>query len=213
MIVRQVHWVSATAWALLVVLAVPTTAFARFYRPAPHEFAPHAAIIPLDHATATLAFSPNGDGVRIVVEAIDRARRQILVQAYGFTEAHIIRALVRAHDRGVEVRVILDKSNETERYSGATYLLHHEIPTYIDDTVAIAHNKVMVIDADTVITGSFNFTKAAQTRNAENVLVISGSPNLATAYIRDWEWRRQYSHSYTGPRAKGGARREDRFRY
>jgi phosphatidylserine/phosphatidylglycerophosphate/cardiolipin synthase-like enzyme len=54
--------------------------------------------------------------------------------------------------------VILDKSQWTEKYSGATYLANHKIPVLIDDKHAIAHNKVMIIDDNTVITGSFNFT-------------------------------------------------------
>jgi hypothetical protein len=64
-------------------------------------------------------------------------------------------ALVNAHKRGVNVQAILDKSQRTEQYSPATFLIHAGIPTYIDDKHAIAHNKVMVIDSHTVISVQF----------------------------------------------------------
>ena len=72
----------------------------------------------------------------------------------------------------VGVKVILDKRQVTQKYSSATFLKNQKIPLWIDYKPAIAHNKVMIIDADVVITGSFNFTKAAQENNAENLLII-----------------------------------------
>ena len=118
------------------------------------------------------------------------------MQAYGFTSAPIIQALAQAKERGVAVEVILDRSNERRRYTGATYLVNHGIQPLIDDKVAIAHNKVLVIDERNVITGSFNFTKAAQFRNAENVLMISDDARLAQAYAENWNRRREVSHPY-----------------
>ncbi len=117
-------------------------------------------------------FSPRGGCTAAIVDALNDARREVLVQAYSFTGAPIAKALVEAHKRGVKVEVILDKSQRTERYSSADFLAHASIPTYIDARHAIAHNKVMVIDGDIVITGSFNFTKSTETMNVENLLVL-----------------------------------------
>jgi phosphatidylserine/phosphatidylglycerophosphate/cardiolipin synthase-like enzyme len=72
----------------------------------------------------------------------------------------------------VSVEAILDKSQRTAKYTGATFLANNQIPTYIDAAHAIAHNKIMIIDKQTVITGSFNFTRAAVEKNAENLLII-----------------------------------------
>ena len=94
------------------------------------------------------------------------------MQAYSYTSAPIAKALVDAKKRGVSVEVILDKSQRSEKYSSADFLKNAGVPTYIDAKHAIAHNKVMVIDGQTVLTGSFNFTKAAEESNAENLLVI-----------------------------------------
>lgn len=142
------------------------------------------------------AVSPDGACQKIIVGLIDHAQSQVLVQAYGFTNKAIIKALVEAHRRGVDVRIILDKSNETAKYSGATTVSNAGIPTYIDDKVAIAHNKVMIFDRKTVLTGSYNFTSSAQKRNAENIYVRGNLPPMAKFYIRNWNWRLGVSHKY-----------------
>lgn len=98
-------------------------------------------------------FSPKGGCTEAVVEELGKAHETVLVQAYSFTSAPIAKALVEAHQRGVRVEVLLDKSQRTERYSSATFLSHAGIATFIDGRHAIAHNKVMVIDAQTVLTG------------------------------------------------------------
>ena len=144
---------------------------------------------PTHAATLTPCFTPGEDCTGLIVDQIEQAKLTLLVQAYGFTSPSIIQALARAKDRGVNVRVILDKSNEQPRYTGATYLTNHGIPVLIDDRVAIAHNKVLVIDGKHVITGSFNFTRAAQSRNAENVLVVTDAAELASSYTRNFNRR------------------------
>jgi phosphatidylserine/phosphatidylglycerophosphate/cardiolipin synthase-like enzyme len=132
-----------------------------------------------------------------VVKEINAAKATILVQAYSFTSARIAEALVEANKRGVSIQVILDKSQRNEKYSSADFVQHAGIPTYIDSRHAIAHNKVMVIDGGTVITGSFNFTKNAEENNAENLLVIR-SPELASKYCNNWKAHLQHSEKYEG---------------
>ena len=141
----------------------------------------HAAEM-LSPARIAVYFSPNGGATDVVVREVNAATTQILVQAYSFTSAPIAKALLDAHKREVKVLAVLDKSNETQKYSAATFLVHAGIQTLIDDQHAIAHSKVMVIDSATIITGSFNFTKAAEQNNAENLLVIKDAPELVKAY-------------------------------
>lgn len=93
------------------------------------------------------------------------------------------------------MRVILDKSQRTEKYTGATFLANGGVPVLIDDKHAIAHNKVMVLDEETVITGSFNFTRSAQERNAENLLVLSDKV-LAARYTENWHKHEAHSKHY-----------------
>lgn len=142
-------------------------------------------------------FTPGEDCTGLIVRQLHAAQKTILVQAYSFTSEPIARELADAHRRGAEVRVILDKSNRTEKYSAADFLDHAGIAVLIDSEHKIAHNKVMVIDGETVITGSFNFTKAAQLDNAENVLVVHDA-ELARHYQENWEQHGAHSEAYTG---------------
>jgi len=95
------------------------------------------------------------------------------------------------------VEVILDKSQRTEKYSSGTFFFNAGIPVKIDAKHTIAHNKVMIVDGETVITGSFNFTKAAEEKNAENLLVIRDR-KLAELYTKNWQEYDRHSDVYEG---------------
>ena len=137
-------------------------------------------------------FTPATNAAVPIVKAIDASEREVLVQAYGFTHNAIAQALVRAHERGVKVRVLLDqKSLNTNRYVMGV-LTDAQIELRQDGKHAIAHNKVMVIDQAIVITGSFNFTNSAASRNAENFLVLK-SEDLAEQYRL--QWKNHWAHS------------------
>jgi phosphatidylserine/phosphatidylglycerophosphate/cardiolipin synthase-like enzyme len=140
-------------------------------------------------------FSPRGGCTEAIVKELDHAKTSVLVQAYSFTSAPIAKALLDTHKRRLRVQVILDKSQRSEKYSSATFLSNQGIPVKIDAAHAIAHNKVMVIDGETVITGSFNFTKAAEEKNAENLLVIRDR-RLAELYTRNWQEHERHSEAY-----------------
>lgn len=145
-----------------------------------------------------IAFTPGDDAGDLVVETIVQARRQILVQAYSFTHRAIAEALVAANQRGIDVQVIADHDQDANvATTQIGYLVEQGVPVHLDAQHAAAHNKIMVIDAGrpeaAVITGSFNFTHAAQYRNAENLLILRGNPLLAEAYAANW--RRHRAHS------------------
>jgi phosphatidylserine/phosphatidylglycerophosphate/cardiolipin synthase-like enzyme len=155
----------------------------------------HATDLTLNNTQTQVCFSPNGGCTETIVNQIEAAKSEILVQAYSFTSAPIAKALVNAHKRGVKVEAILDKSQKSERYTSATFISNAGIPTYIDSKHAIAHNKIMIIDKETVVTGSFNFTKAAEEKNAENLL-ITRNKDLAKIYMENWYKHKEHSESY-----------------
>jgi phosphatidylserine/phosphatidylglycerophosphate/cardiolipin synthase-like enzyme len=130
-------------------------------------------------------FSPPAGAAAAIVKAIDTSNREVLVQAYGFTHQGIAQALVRAQQRGVTVRVLLDMKTGKSNRGLADVLTAGLVAVREDGKHAIAHNKVMVIDAAVVITGSFNFTNSAETRNAENTLILK-SVELAKIYKNQW---------------------------
>jgi phosphatidylserine/phosphatidylglycerophosphate/cardiolipin synthase-like enzyme len=104
---------------------------------------------------------------------------------------------LNVHKRGVKVEVLLDKSQKGNQYSSADFFTNSGVPTKIDPQHAIAHNKVMVIDGETVITGSFNFTKGAEEQNAENLLIIRDK-KLVERYIKNWQEHERHSEVYAG---------------
>ena len=95
------------------------------------------------------------------------------------------------------MRVILDGGMTDHQYSPADFFANSGIDVKLDRAHALAHNKVMIIDGETVITGSFNFTKAAETKNAENVLIISDK-DLAARYTENWRKHEAHSVVYSG---------------
>lgn len=171
---------------------------------------PVCAAMPGPASSIEVCFSPGEDCTDLIVREIGAAKKHVLVQAYVFTARPIADALLSARKRGVETRVILDQSNKTDRYSVINQLRRGGVEVYVDAKHAVANNKVVVIDDATVITGSFNFTKAADDANAENLLVIRGDAALARRYADNWETH--VKHSDVLPKlaaaagdAKGGA--------
>jgi phosphatidylserine/phosphatidylglycerophosphate/cardiolipin synthase-like enzyme len=141
--------------------------------------------------TVQVAFTPWNNAEAMIVDGIRRARHQILVQAFSFTSRTLANALMAAKRRGVDVQVMADReqtfSGEASRIPD---LVQAGIPVMLEARYQSAHNKVMVIDAGTedaaVITGSYNWTYAAQYKNAENVLILRHNPDIANAYAANW---------------------------
>lgn len=182
----RLGWVLLLALASLVVRA-----------PASAE-EPRAPVAVAGSGTVEVFFTPGDAADGALIDAIGRARQQVLVQAFSFTHRKIARALIAAGKRGVNVQFIIDKE-QAERFSGwlVSDLVEGGVPIYVDGEHEAAHNKVIVIDPGTpgvvLITGSYNFSVAAQLRNAENLLLFRGNNQLAAAYVENW--RRHRGHS------------------
>lgn len=145
------------------------------------------------NATFEAGFSPNGQSLNLILKAIGQAKTSLHVAAYLLTSKPVATALVDAHKRGVEVRVVADKKENTRGYSGLTYLVGEGVPVRLNDQYAIHHHKFMVIDGEHVQLGSFNYTVAAAKKNAENVLLLQHVKPLADQY--EAEWKRLWSES------------------
>lgn len=148
--------------------------------------------VQLSGASAQVLFTPWDDAEGAIVAAIRGARKQLLVQTYTFTSRAVARALIEAKARGVDVRITADQG-EAERFEVGRIgeLAAAGIPVWVETRYQSAHNKVMVIDAGlagaAVITGSYNWTFAAQRVNAENVVIMRGAPEFAARYKMNWE--------------------------
>jgi phosphatidylserine/phosphatidylglycerophosphate/cardiolipin synthase-like enzyme len=144
---------------------------------------------------AQVCFTPQQDCEQLIVGEIGKARHTVRVQAYYLTSTSILRALREAVIRGVIVEAVLDRVNAVKKNGAARYLVLAGAKVWIDRSVTIAHNKLILIDDLEVIGGSFNYTRSAQERNAENVTILS-SQTLVSEFSRNWESRRAASDAY-----------------
>jgi len=133
-----------------------------------------------------VGFSPNGQALNLVLKSINSAKTTIRVAAYSFTSKPIALALLNAKNRGVDVQVIADEKSNSRKYSAVSFLANHGIPVRLDGKYPIFHHKFIIIDNNSIETGSFNYSQAAATKNAENVLVLWNVPKIANTYNSEW---------------------------
>ena len=142
-------------------------------------------------------FSPKGGCQAAIVTELGLAKSEVLVQAYAFNDQPIIQALIAAHRRGVSVRMCLDKK-ENLGHPGAKACHEAGVPVFFDAKHKIAHSKVLIIDGEVVVTGSFNFTKEAESDHLENLLIIQDK-GLARKYRANWQEHRNHCENYSEP--------------
>lgn len=146
-----------------------------------------------------VGFSPDGSSLNVVLNAINSANKELLMAAFNFTSRPISEALMKAKARGVDVRVIADRKANSN-YSAVTYLANHGVHVSLNDNYAYFHNKFIVIDGNSVETGSFNYTKGAAEKNAENVIWLRDYPDVAAKYrgefVRLWQQSQSLKPAY-----------------
>jgi phosphatidylserine/phosphatidylglycerophosphate/cardiolipin synthase-like enzyme len=166
------------------------------------------AAVPVHSADIEACFAPplpgSCDPLITVLRSINNARTSIRVQMYTLTLEEVVSALLRAKRRGVDVRVIIDRGQLHDRDDSfrVASLAAGGVPVLVDTVPGLMHNKVMVIDGETILTGSFNYTWGAEHWNAENLVVVR-DPALAAQYLRNWDQRAAQSRPLiargTGP--------------
>jgi phosphatidylserine/phosphatidylglycerophosphate/cardiolipin synthase-like enzyme len=130
-------------------------------------------------------FTPPAGSAGGLIKHIDASKKTIKVMAYGFTATPLSEALVKAHRRGVKVQLLQDEKSAGNNSDAVNQLIAAGIEVRSDGKHAIQHNKVMLLDDDIVITGSYNFTKSAEVRNAENIIILK-SAYAAKRYADNW---------------------------
>lgn len=154
-----------------------------------------AMAAPVEQRGVTVWFSPDGGCAETVVDAIRNSTRSIDVAIYHLTHPDIAKAIADAHRRRVTVRVVMDDSQSQATYSGATYLHNRDVDVRIWKP-AMMHHKFVIIDKKYVITGSFNYTKSADTSNAENLVRIADRPEIVEAYAAEFRKLMDASSAY-----------------
>jgi phosphatidylserine/phosphatidylglycerophosphate/cardiolipin synthase-like enzyme len=152
----------------------------------------------LQVAQVEVAFTPGDDIAGLIVTRIGQAKERVQMQAYLFTDRRIAKALLAARKRGVAVEIIGDGAQQDA--GGLPHLKALDragARIYVARSLAASHNKIVIVDggtpAATVVTGSYNYTQAAQERNAENVVVLSGSRAVTDRFVQNFERHRSQS--------------------
>lgn len=133
-----------------------------------------------------VGFSPGGSAKQLIISAIKEAKISIDICAYSFTSQPIALAICDAQNRGVNIRIIVNKEPHRERSASLNYLANHRIPVRLNDKYQIMHHKFIIIDNNSIETGSFNYTQSAICRNAENVLYLRNRPDIAKKYATEF---------------------------
>lgn len=136
-------------------------------------------------------FSPEGSALQLVLQTIQSAQHEIRLMGYSFTSPDVVRSLISAKRRGVDVKVVLDDKGNRGKSSLAAMnlLVNAGIPVRTVSNFKIMHDKVIVADGAHVEAGSFNYSRAADRSNSENVLVVRDAPELAKTYLSHWQSR------------------------
>lgn len=131
-------------------------------------------------------FSPHGGCEAEVVRWIQRANASVHVLIYSFTLDLIGDALVDAHNRNIDVKVVFEQSQISE-YSQYSRLKSNGIDVRNDTNSNLMHDKVMVVDGVVVLTGSFNWSNSAEESNNENLIVVYGSDTASIYQNEFWK--------------------------
>ena len=134
-----------------------------------------------------------------ISQALGGASATVHIAMYYFTDRGLADAIIRARQRGVLVYVYLDRSQVQQQYSQARYLVAGGVPVRISSNRAIMHNKFAVVDGSTVLTGSYNWTAAADQKNDENLVVIHRA-DIAVRYKQRFAgfWTNEWDATATG---------------
>lgn len=131
-------------------------------------------------------FSPGEDCLAAVVQELTAARRQVDVCVFTITDDRITEGLLGAVRRGVRVRVVSDDDKSSDEGSDLMRLARAGVPVAVDRTPDHMHHKFALFDGARLLTGSFNWTRAASRGNHENLLVTSDE-RLVGAYQAEFE--------------------------
>ncbi len=131
-------------------------------------------------------FSPQEDCAPKIIDLLREAERTADICVFTITDNRISKEILRAHQRGLKVRIITDNDKAFDRGSDVQDLEEAGVPVRVDKTDHHMHHKYAVFDRKVVLTGSYNWTRSADHYNHENILVTDDR-RFATAFIHSFE--------------------------
>ena len=151
----------------------------------PQENIPNPQVTLSDGTQIFTYFSPGSETISPLLREINSAQKSIDFMAFSFTHDKIGKAMRDQFQNGVKVGGVFDE-NQISKYSEYDPMKKLGMSVKIDETSGTMHHKVIIIDEETVITGSYNFSRNAEIRNSENLLIIKGNKDVARAYIGEY---------------------------
>ncbi|MEM9111045.1 MAG: phospholipase D-like domain-containing protein [Planctomycetota bacterium] len=132
-----------------------------------------------------IAFSPGEMGLEMINRELRNAKKTLEICVFTITDNRISNTIIRAHDRGIKVRIITDNDKQFDDGSDIARMVRAGVPTRFDPDPDHMHHKFAIVDGQRLITGSYNWTRGA-TRNHENVTVLTDG-TLIDAFSREFD--------------------------
>ena len=139
----------------------------------------------IDDTDINVYFSPEDNVERIIMKRLSKARVSIHFMAFSFTSDPIGEMMIRKHRQGIEVRGIFEKKGSRSQHSEYLKMKAEGLPVKLDRNRHAMHHKVIIIDGERVITGSYNFSRNASKHNDENIIIIDNRA-IADAYLKEF---------------------------
>jgi phosphatidylserine/phosphatidylglycerophosphate/cardiolipin synthase-like enzyme len=132
-------------------------------------------------------FSPEDGALEHILEAVRAARESISFMAYSFTTDELAAAMIERAKAGVTVQGVFDK-DQYHSNAGTEFdtLKNAGMNVWLDGNPRLMHHKVIIIDQQVVITGSYNFSNNAEHTNDENILIIHNK-DIAAQYMIEFQ--------------------------
>ncbi|QDT88915.1 phospholipase D-like domain-containing protein [Gimesia algae] len=131
-------------------------------------------------------FSPHDDCSHRICRLIASARKKLDICVFTITDDRVTESILDAHARQVQIRIVTDNDKSFDRGSDIERLERSGIPVRIDQTEYHMHHKFALFDSESVLTGSYNWTRSASRNNSEN-LVITNDPKLLVRFESEFE--------------------------
>ena len=132
-------------------------------------------------------FSPDNDTISPLLTEIQSAETSIHFMAFSFTHDRLGKAMCNRFEAGIKVQGVFEERQANNQYAEYERMQQAGLSVVLDTNSGAMHHKVIVIDGETVITGSYNFSKNAETRNYENLLIIKGNQEIAAEYLAEFQ--------------------------
>lgn len=138
--------------------------------------------IQTEDSTVSIYFSPKSNTYEnSLKKLIQNAEQYIYIPVFYLTHKDLTAQLIKAKHRGVEVKIILDATAARNKYSMHNELRKNEIEVKVENFGGKMHIKSIIVDDKYIVSGSMNLTKAGNSKNDENTIVVKNT-NLAKQY-------------------------------